>query len=219
VLAGCTECFSTEELEAGSCQAGTAGAVVYGQHLPGTPAWQQSGDVPELLLAELPELKQGWEAWEAGRWALEEEMELNLPLVGGNVLPVCYRLVAVIQYDGGHYACDARDPFDDCWYRYDALHGAPTPTPAVPTVAPLGPGRAVEPDLMQSRAARCWPVLAAWAVVPLDELQIMLVDAVTVRPAADAAMRARVDSDVDVKMDNGVVINPLLRQSYGKAKT
>ena len=24
---------------------------------------------------------------------------------------------------------------------------------------------------------------------------------------------------VDVKMDNGVVINPLLRQSYGKAKT
>ena len=81
-------------------------------------------------------------------------------------------------------------------YRYDALHGAPTPTPAVPTVAPLGPGRAVEPDLMQSRAARCWPVLAAWAVVPLDELQIMLVDAVTVRPAADAAMRARVDSDV-----------------------
>ena len=81
-------------------------------------------------------------------------------------------------------------------YRYDALHGAPTPTPAVPTVAPLGPGRAVESDLMQSREARCWPVLAAWAVVPLDELQIMLVDAATVRPAANAAMRARVDSNV-----------------------
>ena len=81
-------------------------------------------------------------------------------------------------------------------YRYDALHGAPTPTPAVPTVAPLGPGQAAEPDLMQSREARCWPVLAAWAVVPLDELQIMLVDAATVRPAANAAMRARVDSNV-----------------------
>ena len=49
---------------------------------------------------------------------------------------------------------------------------------------------------MQSREARCWPVLAAWAVVPLDELQTMLVDAETVRPAADAAMRARVASDV-----------------------
>ena len=115
VLAGCTECFSTEELEAGSRRAGTVGAVVYGQHLPGTAAWQHSGDAPELLLAELPELEQGWEAWEAGGWALEEEMELDLPLVGGDVLPVCYRLVAVIQYDGGHYACDARDPFDDCW--------------------------------------------------------------------------------------------------------
>ena len=57
-------------------------------------------------------------------------------------------------------------------YRYDALHGAPTPTPAVPTIAPLGPGRAVEPDLMQSREARCWPVLAAWAVVPLDDTYI-----------------------------------------------
>ena len=208
VLAGCTECFSMQELEAGSRQAGTARAVVYGQHRPGTAAWQHSGDAPELLLAELPELEQGWEAWEAGRWALEAEMELDLPLVGGDVLPVCYRLVAVIQYDGGHYACDARDPSDDCWYytcryrppyarythtahtryvprptrmsmfaryRYDALHGAPTPTPAVPTVAPLGPGRAVEPDLMQSREARCWPVLAAWAVVPLDNLQMMLV--------------------------------------------
>ena len=63
-------------------------------------------------------------------------------------------------------------------YRYDALHGAPTPTPAVPTIAPLGPGRAVEPDLTRSREARCcWPVLAAWAVVPLDQVQIMLVDA------------------------------------------
>jgi hypothetical protein len=28
---------------------------------------------------------------------------------------------------------------------------------------------------MQSREARCWPVLAAWAVVPLDNLQMMLV--------------------------------------------
>ena len=130
VLAGCTECFSMQELEAGSRQAGTARAVVYGQHRPGTAAWQHSGDAPELLLAELPELEQGWEAWEAGRWALEAEMELDLPLVGGDVLPVCYRLVAVIQYDGGHYACDARNPSDDCWYytcRYrHRMHGTHT---------------------------------------------------------------------------------------------
>ena len=122
VLAGCTECFSMQELEAGSRQAGTARAVVYGQHLRGTAAWQHSGDAPELLLAELPELEQGWEAWVAGGWALEEEMELDLPLVGGAVLPVCYGLAAVIQYDGGHYACDARDPSDDRWYYACTVH-------------------------------------------------------------------------------------------------
>ena len=122
VLVRCTECLSTEELAAGSRRAGTAGAVVYGQHLPGTAAWQHPGDAPELLLAELPELERGWEAWEDGTWALEEEMELHLPLVGGDALPVCYRLVAVIQYDGGHYACDARDPSDDRWYYACTAH-------------------------------------------------------------------------------------------------
>ena len=119
VTACCSVCSGTQARE----------PVVYGQHAPDTAAWRHSGDVPELLLAELPsfkpELEVGWETWEREGWALSSEMQLELPLADGTRLPVRYRLVAVIKYDGGHYACDTRDPHNDSWYYvhiYRILH-------------------------------------------------------------------------------------------------
>ena len=58
---------------------------------------------------------------------------------------------------------------------------------------------------------------AAWeaADAPVDDLQRMLADKAA-RRVADEQTRMRIAAEVDVAMDNGVHINPLLRQVYGE---
>ena len=53
------------------------------------------------------------------------------------------------------------------------------------------------------------------ADAPVDDLQRMLADKAA-RRVADEQMRMRIAAEVDVAMDNGVHINPLLRQVYGE---
>ena len=52
------------------------------------------------------------------------------------------------------------------------------------------------------------------ADTPVDDLQRMLADKAA-RRVADEQTRTRIAAEVDVAMDNGVHINPLLRQAYG----
>ena len=55
------------------------------------------------------------------------------------------------------------------------------------------------------------------ADAPVDDLQRMLADKAARRVAlADEQTRMRIAAEVDVAMDNGVHINPLLRQVYGE---
>ena len=53
------------------------------------------------------------------------------------------------------------------------------------------------------------------ADAPVDDLQRMLADKAA-RRVADEQTRMRIAAEVDVAMDNGVHINPLLRQVYGE---
>ena len=53
------------------------------------------------------------------------------------------------------------------------------------------------------------------ADTPVDDLQRMLADKAA-RRVADEQMHMRIAAEVDVAMDNGVHINPLLRQVYGE---
>ena len=53
------------------------------------------------------------------------------------------------------------------------------------------------------------------ADAPVDDLQRMLADKAA-RRVADEQTRMRIAAEVDVAMDNGVHINPLLRQAYGE---
>ena len=53
------------------------------------------------------------------------------------------------------------------------------------------------------------------ADAPVDDLQRMLADKAA-RQVADEQTRMRIAAEVDVAMDNGVHINPLLQEVYGK---
>ena len=70
----------------------------------------------------------------------------------------------------------------------------------------------------ESQPGRCWVPLCPAdtpADAPVDDLQRMLADKAA-RRVADEQMRMRIAAEVDVAMDNGVHINPLLRQVYGE---
>ena len=70
----------------------------------------------------------------------------------------------------------------------------------------------------ESQPGRCWVPLCPAdtpADAPVDDLQRMLADKAA-RRVADEQMHMRIAAEVDVAMDNGVHINPLLRQVYGE---
>ena len=70
----------------------------------------------------------------------------------------------------------------------------------------------------ESQPGRCWVPLCPAdtpADAPVDDLQRMLADKAA-RRVADEQTRMRIAAEVDVAMDNGVHINPLLRQVYGE---
>ena len=73
----------------------------------------------------------------------------------------------------------------------------------------------------ESQPGRCWVPLCPAdtpADAPVDDLQRMLADKAARRVAdeQDAHAYRRGGGRLDVAMDNGVHINPLLRQVYGE---
>jgi len=80
--------------------------------------WQSSTEAPPLVMIELDE--------SMNINPLQGEMSLQLPLVDETRMAVQYELSAAIWYKPagvGHYVCDARDPDDGIWRRFDGMGG------------------------------------------------------------------------------------------------